>query len=259
MSGWGTPPLCWEGGSRGRGPFLNSTCLLGSVVGVQGWEGSSSFLPEGRSSPAPSSLQDPTPTLKAIPVHSSSRPGTQKKTTQNILVHSHLQELRALGHPLPPFQSSGGRVPLETTSRYPSPCVPECGGRGPCVSAQVSYPAVGGPDSSACVRVFARAWGFLCASGSLLGVSVGSCISPLSCIRSPGMHVLGCVPPCVRVTARGLLGAATLPLGSTSSPFGAAFSSQWTPVARPAALPLDMNPPLFPFLRGDAQGAGLQG
>lgn len=36
LSGPGTPPLCWEGGSRGRGSFQNSTCLLGSVGGRVG-------------------------------------------------------------------------------------------------------------------------------------------------------------------------------------------------------------------------------
>lgn len=58
LSGSGTPPLSWEGGSRGRRPFQTTTCLLGLME--WGW-GGSSFLPELEICPSPQPPSGPHP------------------------------------------------------------------------------------------------------------------------------------------------------------------------------------------------------
>lgn len=168
------------------------------------------LLPKPEIFPRPQPLaafKTPPPPAKAIPVHPAPALALRKRITKDILVLSHSLEQRALGHPLPPSQSSGGqRVPLETTSWCLSRCAPVlCGGRGLHVRAQVSCLAVGGPDTCAwgtCVcflvsssmGLSVRIWVHAC-------VSVGLCFSPLArvCI-SLGMYILECVPPCVRVS-----------------------------------------------------------
>ena len=84
LSGPGTPPLCWEGGSRGRGPFQNSTFLPG-LVGIQGvgrlFHGELEIFP----SPQPlAAFKTPPPPAEAIPAHPSSSPWLSEKESQKI-------------------------------------------------------------------------------------------------------------------------------------------------------------------------------
>lgn len=207
LSGPGTPPLCWEGGSRGRGPFQNSTFLPG-LGGIQGvgrlFHGELQvFL-----SPQPPSKQRPHP-QRQFQSTPAPAPGSQKRNHKRYLSTFPFTEAKGPGIPLPPSQSSGGqRVPLETTSWCPSQCAPMCGGRGLRVSAQVSCLAVGGPDTCAwcacvCTSWCAPVWSFLCASGCLLASSglsvslrVSICAFLRACTSWDVCHRV-CVCPCV--------------------------------------------------------------
>lgn len=240
LSGSGTPPLSWEGGSRGRRPFQTTTCLLGLME--WGW-GGSSFLPELEICPSPQPPSGPHPhQQRQFQSTPAPAPPLQKKNHKRYLSSFPFAGAKGPGTPLPPSQSSGGqRVPLETTSW----CQSVCGGRGLCVSAPVSYVAVGGPDTCAwcaCVRMSwcAPVWGFLCVCGSLIvcpwvsvsprvpvGAFLRACISSGVCPRV-------CVCPCTCHHAWAPRRSNPPPGNTFSWAFRGAASSRRAPVARSA-------------------------
>lgn len=169
------------------------------------------FLPEPEIIPNPQ-----TPVLRLHPhphpqrqfqsTPSSSPWRSAGEITKAILVLSHSQNQRALRYiPLPPSQSSGGqRVPLETTSwclSQRAPAAPVCGGRGLCVSAQVSEP--GRRWSRYLCVVCMCVHVLVCSSahrGARLRVRGSPCLSAFPSVHFSGLEHLGeCAPVCVSV------------------------------------------------------------
>lgn len=221
LSGPGTPPLCWEGGRKGRGPFQNSRIAPAFLAsrGSKGWGGSSFRI--RRSFPTPRPQQSlrlhphPQRQFQSTPTPA---PGSQRRNHKRYLSTFPFTEAKGPEIYTPssipvlwrPTSSLGDHqlVPVSACARPPL-----CVGEGVYVSAHRSLsPAVGGTDTCAwcaCVCTSqcapARIAVPACVFGSLR-------VSPPSrlCI-SPGLDILGSVPPCTYVTVRGLLRASTLP------------------------------------------------
>lgn len=160
--------------------------LLPWLSGVERGEA----LPSGADLPQP-----PPPPAEEVQSTPAPAPARRKTVIKGILVLSHSQKQRAVGHPL------SHPSPLEANEFPWRPPAGACLGVGEGI--YVSYLGVGGPDTCAwcacvCVPRCAPVWGFLCVSGSLL---VWPWISPRSsgciCLDT---YIFGCVPPCVRVS-----------------------------------------------------------
>lgn len=170
LSGTGTPPLNWEGGSRGRRPSGRAPA---SSASWGGGEGGSSFLPELKIFPRPH--PHPHPHLhphpqRQIPVHPISSPHSRKKNHKSCL--SPFLFAGAKGPRSPPSPIPALRRPASSPGDHQLvPAV--CGGRVRlCVSAQVCI-WCRWPDTCAWRACVCGSWcapvrGVLCASGSPL-------------------------------------------------------------------------------------------
>lgn len=176
--------------------------------GSRGWGGSS--FRTWRSFPTPRPQQSlrlhPHPQRQFQSTPSSSAWLLAGEITKAILVLSHSQNQRTLRYiPRPPSQSSGGqRVPLETTSwclSQRAPAAPVSGGRGLCVSAQVSEP--GRRWSRYLCVVCMCVHVLVCSSAhrdARLRVRGSPCLSAFPSVHFSGLGHLGeCAPVCVSV------------------------------------------------------------